>query len=368
MSRVALRFAAAGLGAVLLGLLAACEPPVTVIEAAALPPLPEPAANNAVARAGPPAAPVIVSLMGLAAGRQWSDVHARSFLLEPDAAAWTRLPDVPGPGGRLAGTAVGLADAVILFGGYTVAEDGSEISVERVQRLDLACRTWTELAPMPLPVDDSVSLPYGDRYVYLVSGWHHSGNVNLVQVYDRVEDRWFQATPWPGPAVFGHAGGIVGDTMAICDGVGIESRVDGPRRFVAIAACYIGVIDGDDPARIDWRRLPYHGGLPLYRMAATGSVTRGQIVFAGGSDNPYNYAGIGYDGEPSAPSGRVFAWDLAAGVWQELGALPQPSMDHRGLLETPAGFVIVGGMHAEQTVTDAVTRLELPPPLSAGID
>jgi hypothetical protein len=240
--------------------------------------------------------------------------------------------------------------------------------VERVQRLDLPRGGWTGLAPMPIPVDDSVALPYGDRYVYLVSGWHHSGNVNLVQVYDRVEDRWFQATPWPGPAVFGHAGGIVGDTMAICDGVGIESRLDAPRRFVAIAACYIGVIDAADPGRIDWRRLPYHGGRPLYRMAATGSAARGQIVFAGGSDNPYNYDGIGYDGEPSAPSERVFAWDLDAVAWQELGALPKPSMDHRGLLETPAGFVIVGGMQAGQTVTDAVTRLELPPPLPAAND
>jgi hypothetical protein len=360
------RLAAAGLGAALLGLLAACEPPAPVIGATPLTPLPEPVANNAVALAGPADAPVIVSLMGLAAGRQWSDVHARAWLLAPGAPAWERLPDVPGPGGRLAGTAVGLADAVLLFGGYTVAGDGGEVSVERVQRLDLARRSWAELAPMPIPVDDSVALPYGDRYVYLVSGWHHSGNVNLVQAYDRLEDRWFQATPWPGPAVFGHAGGIVGDTMALCDGVGIESRVDEPRRFVAIAACYVGVIDADDPARIDWRRLPYHGGRPLYRMAATGSAARGQIVFAGGSENPYNYDGIGYDGEPSAPSARVFAWDLAAAAWQELGALPAPSMDHRGLLETPAGFVIVGGMHADQAVSGAVTRLELPPPLPAG--
>jgi hypothetical protein len=243
-----------------------------------------------------------------------------------------------------------------------VAEDGGEASVERVQRLDLARRSWRELAPMPVPVDDALAVLYRERYAYLVSGWHDTGNVNLVQVYDVKEDRWFQATPWPGPAVFGHAGGLVGDVIVACDGVGIESRENQPRGFVAIAACYRGEIDADDPARIDWRRLPYHGGRPLYRMAATGSDARGQVVFAGGSENPYNYDGIGYNGEPSAPSGRVFAYDLAASEWRELGRLGEPSMDHRGLLETADGFVVAGGMGAEQAVLDEVRRLTLPAP------
>jgi N-acetylneuraminic acid mutarotase len=356
-------------GLLLIGLLlAACEPATPVLPAESLPPLPEPVANNAVARAGMPGAGTLVSLMGLGPGREWRDVHARSFALPPGAIAWERMPDVPGPGGRLAGSAVGLADAVILFGGYTVAADGDEVSVERVQRLDLATRAWRDLAPMPVPVDDAVAVLHRDRYVYLVSGWHDSGNVNLVQVYDVAQDRWFQATPWPGPAVFGHAGGIVGDVLVICDGVGIETRADAPRRFVAIAACYRGEIDGTDPARIDWRRLPWHGGRPLYRMAAAGSEARGQVVFAGGSENPYNYDGIGYDGEPSAPSGRVFAFDLAAGEWRELGRLPEPTMDHRGLLETAGGFVLVGGMRAGQAIADTVVRIRLPEPVPSAED
>ncbi len=181
-----------------------------------------------------------------------------------------------------------------------------------------------------------------------------------MQVYDVVEDRWFQATPWPGPPVFGHAGGLVGQTIAICDGVGIESRLDERRRFVAIAACYAGTIDPDDPARIDWRRLPYHGGRPLYRMAATGSEARGQVIFAGGSENPYNYDGIGYDGEPSPPSDRVFAWDVAARAWRELGRLPVATMDHRGLLEIDGAYAIVGGMGAEQQVRADVIAVRLP--------
>jgi len=345
-------------GLVLGGMLVACAPePAPLLVTEPLPDLPEPVSNNAVALAGPDEAPVVVSLMGLAAGKTWRDVHARAYLFGGEEPGWTRLPNVPGPGGRLAGTAIGLRDAVILFGGYTVAEDDSEVSVARVQRLDLATRTWTELAPMPVPVDDSVSLGYGDRYIYLVSGWHDSGNVNLVQVYDLVEDRWFQATPWPGPPLFGHAGGIVGETLVVCDGVGIESRLNERRRFVAIAACYIGRIDPENPSRIDWRRLPHHGGPPLYRMAATGSAARGEVVFVGGSDNPYNYDGVGYDGKPSEPSARMFAWNLETETWRELGRLPEPTMDHRGLLALDDGFVVVGGMRAGQAVSPGQFRI-----------
>lgn len=47
---------------------------------------------------------------------------------------------------------------------------------------------------MPVPVDDSVSLTYQDRYIYLVSGWHKDDNVLNVQMYDSQTDIWVPAT------------------------------------------------------------------------------------------------------------------------------------------------------------------------------
>lgn len=322
------------------------------LPAAALPALPLPVTNNAVALASLRDEPVLVSLMGLGPGKSWRDVHQRVFMLRPGDDAWSELPEVPGLAGRLAATAVGLEGAVILFGGYTVSPEGHEVSVRAVQRLNLSTGRWTELAPMPVPVDDAVSVLYRGRYVYLVSGWHDTGNVNLVQRYDIEENRWTQATPWPGRPVFGHAGGRVGDLLVVCDGVGIRTRRDRRRAFEAVAACYQGEIQAEDPSLIEWREIPHHGGPATYRMAASGSERLGLVIFAGGSDNPYNYAGTGYDGHPSAPTDRVFAWDPGAGRWRALGRLPVATMDHRGLPETPAGFVILGGMRAGQVVSD----------------
>lgn len=91
-----------------------------------------------------------------------------------------------------------------------------------------------------------------------------------MQLYDTATDTWRQATPWPGETVFGHAGGIVGDTLVIADGVGIEVGLTG-RQFTASADAYEGSIDPDDPARIEWRALVPHPARPLYRIAATGT-------------------------------------------------------------------------------------------------
>lgn len=327
-----------------------------------IPDLPRPVANNAIAQVRVDDRDVLVSLMGLGAGKSWKDVIAAAHRLTVGRDAWEPLPPVPGPGGRLAGTAAGIGENVYVFGGYTVGSDGSEVSVELVHRLDPVTGQYEALAPMPVPVDDAVSLVYRGRFIYLVSGWHDSGNVNLVQVYDVREDRWFQATPFPGDPVFGHAGGLVDRRMVICDGVGITTPPEGRRSFEAVSACFAGTIDAGNPARIAWKALPHHGGAGMYRMAAAGSRRLGMVVFAGGSDNPYNYDGIGYDGQPSSPSARIFGYDLASDAWRELGGLPEATMDHRGLLEIGGEFLIPGGMREGQAVSAGIVRFRVPGP------
>ena len=309
------------------------------------PALPHPVSNNAVAGFRRADGFHLLSFMGLAGGRGWQNVASEAWHLPPGGETWQRFPDVPGGEGRLAGTAATVAGNVYVFGGYTVAEDGSERSVEKTYRLDTDQLSWHELEPMPVPVDDAVSFVYLDRYVYLVSGWHDLGNVNLVQIYDVEEDSWKQATPWPGEAVFGHAGGIAGNRMLICDGVAVRLADSGRRRFETVDACYLGAIDADDIRKIHWQGVAPHPGPARYRMAATGTETHdGEIVFAGGSDNPYNYDGIGYDGNVSGASAEVFAWRLAERRWHSYGELPQATMDHRGLLFNAGTFYIVGGM------------------------
>lgn len=317
--------------------------------------MPMPITNNAVTTVAVADKEFIISFAGLASGKMHSDTLDLTFVFDSRSERWSTAKPVPGDVGRLASTAVTIGEMAYVFGGYTVAADGTEVSTPWVHAFDPLTGEFEQRQPMPVPVDDAVALSYQDRYVYLISGWHDYGNVNLVQLYDTRTDTWTQATPIPGKAVFGHAGGIVGKRIMYCDGVMIKPNADKGRDFVANDECFLGIIDANNTRRIDWRSLKPHPGLPRYRMASAGMPRRNAILFLGGSENPYNYDGIGYDGNSAEPAAGAFLYDLAAHAWRQMDLANAPSMDHRGLLPYAGGWLTVGGMLAGQAVTDRVT-------------
>jgi len=351
VSRVVPVLAAAALAA-----LAACTRPVA--EKTPYAAMPVPHANNAVAAVERGGRAYLYSFMGLKPGKSHADISTAAFEYSVAEDRWRRLNPVPVPEGRLAGVAATVGGRIYLFGGYTVAADGSEESTPHVFAFDPEAETYSRRAEIPKPVDDSVALVYRDRYVYLVSGWHMDGNVPNVQVYDTARDVWFNATDFPGIPVFGHAGGIVGNTMLVIDGVALEGESDGERAFRLVKQAWLGEINPDDPSRIRWQSVGGHGGPPVYRAAATGATDRGLILFAGGANRAYNYSGIGYDGEPAAPSARVFGYDLLSDIWLGFADKPVATMDHRGLLEAAGGFWTLGGMVGGQRVSGVVDRID----------
>ncbi len=322
-----------------------------------LPPLLAAVTNNAVVSVNAGKHEFVVSLSGLGAGRTHADTTAATYVF--DGLEWREASPVPGGVGRLASVAAAANELVFVFGGYTVAEDGSEVSTPWVHAFGPRSGRFYERQSMPVPVDDAVAVSYRDRFIYLVSGWHDLGNVNLVQLYDTHNDSWSQATPTPGRGVFGHAGGIVGNTIIYCDGVAVSANADRRRDFVANNECFAGIIDADDPRRIDWRVLAPHPGRPRYRMAAAGVDELGAVAFVGGSENPYNYNGIGYNGEPSQPVSDILFYELETQSWSTRTHDAARSMDHRGLVEFDGNWVTVGGMLQDQQVTDGVVAYEL---------
>jgi len=326
-----------------------------------LPSLPEPVTNNAVASVTVNDEQHIVSFMGLGAGKGINDVHNKvwKLVIKADGTndGWKTMPSVPSSlklKGRLASVAVGLDDKIYLFGGYTVATDHSEISAPDVYAFDVKTDSYTLLAPMPVPVDDAVALVYRDRYIYLISGWHNDGNVNLTQVYDTFKDEWFQASPFLGKPVFGHAGGIVDNQIMICDGVTTQAHMIQRRSFVAEAACYLGEINMIFPSKINWYSWVHPTDESRYRMAAAGDVENNRILFVGGSNNPYNYDGIGYNKKPSEPNNEIWSYYLDSRTWK-VTTSESATMDHRGLLQVGDKWVTIGGMAENQKVLGDMT-------------
>src|SRR5262249_3968338 len=209
---------------------------------------------------------------------------------------------------------------------------------------------WYRGPDMPLGLDDFVIGAYRDRYIYTVSGFSQGDAVHNVMLYDTDKNTWQQATPIPGTAVFGHAGAVLEDTIVYVDGA-YKNPAGAKPKYVASDECWMGKIDRRDLTKITWTKIPNHPGKARYRIAAGGSERDHKIYFIGGTDNPYNFDGIGYDGQPSEPASSAFAWDLRENKWEVIAeTIPDPTMDHRGLLVTSRGLVRIGGMTSGQKV------------------
>ncbi len=341
---------------------------------ASLAKLPEPLSNNAIAKVSTTQGQYLLSFTGLGQGKGYQDVHNKAWALNltKAEAQWQPIKAVPfiaQLAGRLASIAVGLEDKAYVFGGYTVAENHEEISTVDNYQFDILNNQYQRIADMPVAVDDTAASVYQQRYIYLFGGWHNDGNVNLVQVYDTKTNTWDQASPIPAPAVFGQAVAMVNNKIVLCDGVKVQANIGQRRSYQSSPVCLYGEVNPQNHLRISWQLLPHYSistptdqsrTTPLatahYRMAATGinNTADGQAVFMAGSNNPYNYSGIGYNGSPSEPHNLQYTFDFKTMLWLAPVPLDVPSMDHRGLICHQDQLLRVGGMLKQQQVSDQI--------------
>jgi len=328
-------------------------------------PLPSPVSNNAVAISHDEGGPRIFSFMGIGPKKTWDAITNSTFEMDPGTGKWEEMRAVPGVAGRLAASAVAIHDQVFIFGGYVVDAQGNETTVSDVNVFVPVENRYYRAKDIPVPVDDAVVGLYRERYIYVIGGWSSpSGDaVRNVQIYDTDKDLWMQATPLPGTAVFGHAGAILGDTIVYVDGA-YRNTGGGNPKYVASSECWMGRLPDPkrgDITKIRWTKLPQHPGNAHYRIAAGADATdkkAHRIYFSGGTDNPYNYTGVGYNGQPAEPSPVTFAFNVYTQKWETVSENnPDPTMDHRGLLVTKRGLIVVGGMGKGQQVTSKVTLI-----------
>lgn len=262
---------------------------------------------------------------------------------------WSPIASVPDTAGRIAASATGLNGKVYLIGGYHVHPDCDETTSSRLDIYDPLTDTWSAGPTMLIRVDDHVQVTWKDSLIILVSGWSGTANTRAVTIYDTYLNQWSQANNVGGPGLFGHAGSIVGDTILYIDG----ALIQGPT-FSAINAARMGVIQNGDPHLIAWTPLGAHPGPKVYRGGGFSYGSR--ILFTGGTSNAFNIDGIGYNGVPSVESGRTFGYDLATATWEEYARNPDSVMDVREVVKVGENeFFVVGGMEANQTVTNKVS-------------
>jgi hypothetical protein len=341
--------------------------PLNAADEAKFSPLPVPLSNNAVAISHDFGESRIFSFMGIGPKKTWDAVTASAYELNPDTGKWKELRPVPGVAGRLGASAVALHEQVFIFGGYVVDGQGGETTVPDLNVFVPGENRYYRGKDIPVPVADAVVGVYRDRYILVVGGRSTAelGAVSNVQIYDTDKDLWMQGTPIPGTPVFGHAGAIVGDTIVFVDGARKNTGGANPQ-YVTSGDCWMGKLPTSkkgDITKIEWSQIVAHPGSARFRIAAgAGTVDRrgGKIYFSGGSDTPYDYNGIGYNGRSAEPSALTFAYDVYSQQWETVNDdVSEPTMDHRGLLVMGHRLVVMGGMRFSQQVTGNVTVINL---------
>ena len=317
----------------------------------ALPPMPEPVANNAVVEAMSNDTLCVFSFCGIDASKEPEGIHLRAWKYNTVSQIWSAMPDVPDEnGGKIAAGASVINNVIYLIGGYHVASNLSEVSSGKVHRFNPNSETWLpDGTAIPVPIDDHVQAVWNNSRIFIVTGWSNSGNVNDVQIYTPDTDEWEMGTSTPNGVnfeAFGTSGTIIGDTIYYYGGV------QGSFSFTANAKLRKGVIDPLNPAEIEWSQLEDDPGGPGYRTAA--AHYEDQLFWIGGSAVAYNYNGIAYNGSGGVnPTGRIATYYANLDVWLEDEAMGEEVMDLRGVGQiAPTSWVLCGGMEIGQVVSD----------------
>jgi len=298
----------------------------------------------------------IFSMMGVGPRKTWDDITNQVYIMNLAHAKWSEGRVVPGVAGRVNASAAGAKGLVVLMGGFVADPSGGERTLPDVNVYEPNSRRWSRGKDIPTPVDTAVVGVTHDRFIYLIGGRSLAGPVNTVQVYDVEKDTWSQATPFPGTPVFGLAGGIDGEEIVIVDGA--KPGPAGGPRYVASDECWLGKIDKKDHNKIEWSKLPAHPGPARFAIAGGSGGHDHRIYFSGGTATPHDYKGAAYDGKPAEASDVSFAYDLHGHKWETTSENTyDPRGDSRGIVMTPIGPLVLGGMVKNLAVTARVTQV-----------
>jgi Galactose oxidase, central domain len=314
-------------------------------------PLPSAVTGNAVAGVKANSRYYVASMMGVGPKATWGNVTTTTYVLNSSTEQWSKSRDVPGTVGRIDAAAVGAQQQILLFGGAVLDANGRERIVPDVDGYEPTTHHWYSGTDMPVAVADAVIGVYRDQFIYVFGGLSNRGPVKNVQVYDIKKNTWQQATQLPGPGVFGHAGALVDDVVVYVDGA---ERGNGQLPYEVSHDCWKGKINRKYPLQIAWTRLPDHPGNARFGIEAGGYDKDRKVYFLGGSPDPHLYNGMGFDGKPAEPSPMTFDFNLRSNKWELISKdTPHARMDG-GLLVTPDGLMLVGGLEKGQTLASSV--------------
>jgi len=223
-------------------------------------------------------------------------------------------------------------DKLYVFGGFKTDDI---TTTARAHRYDLASDKWTEIAPVPVPLTHAGTTSDG-RYIYLAGGfvgdWKGASTPvsRKVYRYDAETNTWSNILQLPQPRA---AGALVrvGRFLHFFGGMDQNTR------------------DRGEHWMLDLRRPN------VWRVGAPMPNPRNHLGYALVGEKIYAIGGQHQLDEVYGNEADVDAFDVVAGTWSQVAALPQPrSHTHNSTIVIGGKrLVTVGGSgNDHQTLTD----------------
>ncbi len=274
----------------------------------------------------------------------WSKLEWRSL---------QSVPSVQKQKGRYVTTATVLNEKIYLLGGYStnrISAPNRQLNEQNVSDFYSFTpeeNSYVRLEDLPVPVDDTVVVPMQDRYLYVISGWHKDGPVNLVQVFDSYKNEWFQASPLPFAGAFGHAGGGFENQLLICDGQSPKSDIATSTILQVTQGCWLGEIDLINPSKITWRKWVHPSEQGRFRMASVTDQESGDLWMLGGATRAFDLYGQTFDPNknskiPTTPSSEIWRYSFNEQSWR-IFSTTNPVMDTPNAIIIEDQIMTIGG-------------------------
>lgn len=329
------------------------EAPLSNYEIVRLKNLPEAVTNNAVTAGFIDDKPFAFSFAGLDSTKSYSGIHLRSYRYNFSDGSWQQIANLPDTLGKIASAASRVQDTIYVIGGYHVFKDHTERSSNKVHRYAVKENKFlTDATPIPIAIDDQVQAVWRDSLIYVVTGWSDIENRNNVQIYNPYLNTWQEGEAVPDNHTyksFGASGVIIADTIYYFGGASMGTHY--PIQNVLRK----GIIDPENPTKIEWSHAVLDANLVGYRMAAT--VVNNEPHWIGGSTTTYNYNPLAYDGSGGvSPVYRDLFYRQGSLIAAQTSKIP---MDLRGIaVLNDSMSVLIGGIEDQQNVSNKVYLLK----------